>query len=193
MKLKFYLRGIGIGILVSAAIFISSGMDKKSVSMTDAEIKERAAALGMVEDKTVLSDMGDEKAKLDAVVKPTVESAKPQPTVAPTAEAAKPTGKAEVAPTAETAKPTEAVAEPTAKATAEPTASEGKVVFVINKGNGSDTVARKLYEAGLVENAGDYDKWLIANGYDRRISAGTFEIPKGASEAEIANIISGRR
>ena len=55
MKLKAYLRGLGIGILVTAVI-MGIALGKKG-SMTDAEVKERAYELGMTEDKSgVLAD-----------------------------------------------------------------------------------------------------------------------------------------
>ncbi|MEZ3426119.1 MAG: hypothetical protein K1W13_01760, partial [Lachnospiraceae bacterium] len=54
MKLKYYLRGLGIGILVTVLLLtITSG---KRGTMTDEEIKERARALGMSE-SGVLADM----------------------------------------------------------------------------------------------------------------------------------------
>ena len=47
MKLRYYLRGLGVGIVVTALILGLSGGEKENLS--DAEIKERAAALGMVD------------------------------------------------------------------------------------------------------------------------------------------------
>ncbi len=53
MKLKYYLRGLGIGIMVTTLILtLSSGV--KKTEMTDAEIKERASELGMVDEKSML-------------------------------------------------------------------------------------------------------------------------------------------
>ena len=47
MKLKYYLRGIGIGVIVTTLILmIAYGQHK--VELTDAEIIRRAEALGMV-------------------------------------------------------------------------------------------------------------------------------------------------
>lgn len=60
MKLKYYLRGLGIGILVTAVIMgVSSGKHKES--LTDQEIKERAAALGMVEPGGSLADLSTDE------------------------------------------------------------------------------------------------------------------------------------
>lgn len=54
MRLKYYLRGLGIGIIVTAVIMGMSGSRKESLS--DREIRERAAALGMVEQGSSLAD-----------------------------------------------------------------------------------------------------------------------------------------
>ena len=57
MKLRYYMRGLGIGLLVSVLILVLSGNTGKR--MTDEEIRKRATQLGMVEDtKEVLSDIG---------------------------------------------------------------------------------------------------------------------------------------
>lgn len=56
MKLKYYLRGLGIGILVTAVIMgVTQGSRKETLS--DREIRERAAALGMVEPGNSLADL----------------------------------------------------------------------------------------------------------------------------------------
>lgn len=56
MNLKYYLRGLGLGIIVTAVIMgIAAGRNKESLS--DAEIKERAKELGMVEQSGVLSEL----------------------------------------------------------------------------------------------------------------------------------------
>lgn len=62
MKLKYYLRGLGIGILVTAVIMgVTQGSRKETLS--DREIKERAAALGMVEPGNSLADLEAAAAK----------------------------------------------------------------------------------------------------------------------------------
>ena len=55
MNRKYYLRGLGIGILVTA--FILGITSDKSKAMTDEEVMARARELGMVEN-TVLSNIG---------------------------------------------------------------------------------------------------------------------------------------
>ncbi len=53
MKLKYYLRGLGLGILVSTLI-LSAGLRGRT-EMTDDEIRARARSLGMTEENEVLS------------------------------------------------------------------------------------------------------------------------------------------
>ena len=59
MKLRYYLRGIGIGMLVTAAILHFTFADNTAQAMTDEEIMARAAQLGMIEN-TVLKPPEDE-------------------------------------------------------------------------------------------------------------------------------------
>ena len=56
MGLKYYLRGLGVGIVVTALIMgIAAGVNSKE-KLSDSEIRERAKELGMVEESTVLAD-----------------------------------------------------------------------------------------------------------------------------------------
>ena len=54
MHLKSYLRGIGIGILVTATVFLISGGASKKTSMTDEQVIARARELGMVSQSATL-------------------------------------------------------------------------------------------------------------------------------------------
>lgn len=64
------------------------------------------------------------------------------------------------------------------------------VTLVINRGESSYTVCKRLVELGLVDDAGKFDDYLVENGYSRSVRAGTFHIPVGASWKEIAEIIA---
>ena len=56
MKLRYYLRGLGIGIIVTALMMGIATRD--NAPMTDAEIKAAAYALGMVDSNSIkLSDI----------------------------------------------------------------------------------------------------------------------------------------
>ena len=54
MKLKYYLRGLGIGIFLTSIILMISFNARGSRTMSDSEIRARAAQLGMVDESEVL-------------------------------------------------------------------------------------------------------------------------------------------
>ena len=59
MRLKYYLRGLGIGIVVTAVIMGVSAERQKPV-MTDEQIIARAKELGMVEQEGILAEIAGE-------------------------------------------------------------------------------------------------------------------------------------
>ena len=72
--------------------------------------------------------------------------------------------------------------------------AEGEVVaFVIESGMDSYSVCRMLAEAGLVKDADTFDTYINELGYSRSVRAGSYEIPMGTDEEEIARIITGNR
>ena len=182
MKLKYYLRGLGIGILVTAVI-MGITQESRKQTLSDREIRERAAALGMVEPGNSLADLQATEAPT-ATAKPTqkpVATETPAATETPTATA-KPTE-------TPTEKPT---AKPTEKPTQKPTEEEDTYVLEIQSGDGSYQVAYRLQQAGLVADARDFDNFLCSKGYDRKLRIGSYEIPKTATEEEISEILGGR-
>ena len=56
MNLKYYLRGLGIGIIVTALI-LGFSVGGKEKTLSNEEIKERAKELGMTEENVVLADL----------------------------------------------------------------------------------------------------------------------------------------
>ena len=73
MKLKYYLRGLGIGIICTAIIMGIALSGNKKETMTDTEIIERARLLGMV-----MPEDADEDALADGE-KQTADDKDPQP------------------------------------------------------------------------------------------------------------------
>ena len=214
MKLRYQMRGLGIGIIVTALLMGVALDDQRPLS--DAEIKLLAAELGMVEEDSLklsdvqqssVSESDNQQKEQDSSPEGTAVSETETPTEAPTEAPAPestvvPTTEPTTTPTVEptpvpTAEPT---AEPTVAPTEEPTReSEDKVTsgtiitIVVKSGANSYSVSKQLAEAGLVESANAYDKYLCNNGYAERIQVGTFEIPMGSSQQEIAKIITKTR
>lgn len=122
MNLKYYLRGLGIGIIVTALIMGIAAGGKKQV-LSDEEIRERARELGMVEESTVLADTVAGQSA-NAASGPGIEANKPEKSEVPTPpeKTPQPEGEAEKTPSGEDdeASPT-AAAEKTAVPSAEKT------------------------------------------------------------------------
>ena len=74
-----------------------------------------------------------------------------------------------------------------------PEVTESFASLEIRRGDSSDKVSRKLQELGLIEDAKSFDRYLCDKGYDKRISVGSYSIPRNSSEEEIALIISGKK
>lgn len=221
MKIRYYLRGLGLGILFTAAFFILC-VDSKQ-TMSDEMIKARAKELGMIE-STVLADIGESSATVeeptDDVEKETAEEVESsvEEVTAETEEATEivesteevesseeeasveePDSKEQPAEekTEESSKEEEASKEektsqeePSQAAEETQAPADGQIIsIVVNKGEGSDTVSQRLYQAGLVDDPYAYDKYLMQNGYDRKIGAGEHLIPSGSSWQEIAVLL----
>ena len=194
MKLKYYLRGLGIGILVTAVIMgVTQGSRKETLS--DREIRERAAALGMVEPGNSLADL--EAAETPAATE--IPEAAETPAATEIPEAAETPAATETPEAAETPAATEAPAatetpEVTARPTQKPAEEEegSSYTFEIQAGDSSYQVAYRLQQAGLVADARDFDNYLCSKGYDRKLKTGSYEIPETATGEEISEILCGR-
>lgn len=215
MNLKYYLRGLGIGIIVTA-ILMGIAAGNKKPALSSEEIKERARALGMVEESTVLADTE----QVPAPQADTTPSAAPTKTPMPTpsespmetpsaaplpertsepASVSTPgeTSKPSAAPTTMPAATPTAMPMPTAAPTEKPADGDGgaqnseTVSVTVSSGDGSLTVSRKLEQAGLVSSAADFDRYLCQNGYDKRLNVGTYTIPADAAPEQIARILVG--
>ena len=223
MRLKYYLRGLGIGIVVTAVIMGVSA-DRQRPAMTEEQIIARAKELGMVEQEGILAEIAGESAvtdnqkeapkaetskaetpKQEEVKAETTQTAEPKAealkeetakTEAPKEEAAKTEAPKEEA--AKTEAPREEAAktetpEPEETSKPEKVQKTSSVVVSIYPGEGSYTVSRKLAALGLVESADIYDKFLCQNGYDKKLCTGNYTITEGATADEIARILTKRQ
>mgnify|MGYP004531005481 FL=1 len=227
MKLRYYLRGLGIGIVITAFLMgFTKGSAKETLS--DDEIIARAEALGMVQSSVLSSDLNHEEQGEDGVTV-SYNTALDEPDIAalPDGAGADQTGDAaglvdteatdktaDEADTVDSEKVADAagdsekvadatgdsegstkasdtdVADNSTKAT--DTTGAATITVTINSGDGSDTVARHLAELGVITDAGDFDRYLCQNGYDKKLATGNHEINAGAGYQEIAEILIKR-
>lgn len=186
MKVKYFLRGLGIGILVTTLLLFAGSKKANTNTLTDAEIMERASELGMLTEDEVRDYRMDEsldnlKESLTTTEKPVVtevteapiesESASPSPSPSPSPEESE-----------------------EAKKSPSPSKSPKKkpktISIEIKSGMGSKSVAKYLYQKDVIENASNFIDYMKARDVTHKLRAGTYEIPVDASYAEIIEIIT---
>lgn len=206
MRLKYYLRGVGIGIVVTTIIFmISISLHKneiepqnaaaendKSTTVSEAEknVKETEAdGTETEETDTGKTDLADTQAsdKSDAD-KPDADKSDEKK-----ADGSKPD-----ADSSEEKKPSEGTAKDDAASGQKPSDTDAKpkdkntekVRFEIKGGEFSDTICQKLKTAGLIDDAKAFNDFLVQKDYDNGILPGVYDIPKGATYEEIAALLT---
>lgn len=217
MKLKYYLRGLGVGIVAMGLIMIITSLNHKT--MSDEEVVQRARELGMEYSTTLNNMKTEETTEEDAQSEAPdeKEDIKAQDNEAGDANVADADAKADE----NGDKPSEEDAGLNDNAESNEGADEGAgdtenggnagangdatgngqndgntddgteeyVVLTISPGDGSDKLSSKAAELGLVESAADLDNYLITNGYANRLRVGSYEIKVGSSYEEIVNAI----
>ena len=253
MNLKYYLRGLGLGILVTALILSVAGRNRRT--MTDAEVKERAKELGMIEN-TVLLEKPEET---ESASETTANTESASETTANTESVSETTagsdGEVQIGTdignnedvsqgdlskeetpkdnqpkeeTSEEEKPQKGASQDTepkddtsqevtddperpeelSKNNTEDTQGESdekvtsagedqsrtdEVTLTIVSGDTSYSVAKKLYELGVVPSVEQTDRFLCANGYDRTIRTGVYTIAPEETLESVAKRINGKK
>lgn len=214
MNLKYYLRGLGVGIVVTALV-LGIGLGNRKETLSNEEIKERARALGMVEESITVAEAAQQEEEKEPETEkepvvtespePAQSTASPEPTVSPEPEVgeevtASPSPEASAsavstpAPSAEAEPDTEDPNSEEETAAVLPQTSpdntDGEIVDItVNPGEGSLAISRKLEETGLIDDAAEYDAYLCDNGYHTKLRAGTHRIPMGSTREEIAKLL----
>ncbi len=217
MKLKYYLRGLGVGIVAMGLIMIITSLNHKQVS--DEEVVQRARELGM-EFSTTLNNMNKEESEVvdEETDGETTEAGQEAIKENAQAEVKEETKETEIennvdaalesedkdavqgneTEAANTENNAEATTEETSQDTTEETdgnsgtaadGTEEYVVLTISPGDGSDRLSVKAQELGLVESSSDFDTFLISNGYANRLRVGSYEVKVGSSYEEIVAAI----
>lgn len=215
MKRKYFLRGLGAGIVLSAAVM---GVTSSKADLTDAEIRKRAMELGMVEKIDALDSLlketkiptttgaaveDDNSSSLETTEPTNVPTKTPEITQKPAniSNNTKP-----AAPQNTTITPIPKVSQNqtvtsvpkvtqktivTSKPISKTSTPQREIVSVtITAGMWSDQIAQKLKELDLVDDAKAFDDYLCDNNYASLIRVGSYKIPKGSSYEEIAKIIT---
>ena len=211
MRLKYFLRGVGIGILVTTIILTATHASERR--MSDSEVIDRAIELGMSfsashsgqqsgteEASTDESSTGQETSgddvtddlQHDGETETEMGSQSPSETVSEsTSDGEASPGKESEAVTGMT---TQAITETTTELTTENNNAgsaagvmNNEVICTINitKGMSSRTVCDMLKQNGIIEDAADFDRYLIKTGYDDKIRVGEVEVNSGMTYEEL--------
>lgn len=190
MKLKYYLRGMGVGMIVTTVILMIVFSLHKNETLTDDEIRTRARALGMVEADAAggsekLSDPSEDE-----------QTDPPQDDLTDTTPESKPADtKTQPDSTSDAKEKTQTQQDKTsASEAAKPeTETVEQVELSIVGGEYSDDVCKKLKRAGVIKDADDFNKYLSEGGYDSLIQPGTYIIPKDADYDTIIRLITEKK
>ena len=203
MKQKYYLRGLGIGILITALVFIIVGPSE----LSDEEIIKRAEKLGytkMEEEVTPSIGLKDllengtptptDVAKVTNTPTPTATST-PVPTATLTPSPA-PTDTPIPTPTntpipTSTPVPT-ATSTPTPKPTEKPAEDVVKATITVERGESAGMICDKIQAAGILEDGDVLRDYLVNNNLADYINIGSYALSDDMSLAEMASVLTGR-
>ena len=171
MRLKYFLRGLGTGIILTALILCISYRSGKSGE----SVVDQAKELGMV---------FPEGTRPPETV--------PEVSLPPATE--EPEEKEKITSSGAGVMGTEAEEspKPDSSPSAEPGEKSRKNTFRVRDALLPSTVAEELKEAGFIKDDKAFDEYMEENGYSKKNRKGTYTIPKGASYRDIAKIITGQ-
>ena len=189
MKLKYYLRGVGIGIIFATLVMTLSSFVHKNNITSEYIIKE-ARKLGMVMRDELNNNNGllgkDETEDTEESESESVKPSESESQTPPPSES-----ESQTPPPSESESQTP---QPSESESQNPPASEEKqyVTVTVVRGDYARQVAEKVKAAGLIEDAEDFRKYIGRKGYGQLFHAGTYKIPLGADYEEICQILISR-
>lgn len=183
MKIKYYLRGLGTGILITTLIlFVAySYRDTKEKNedkgSTDKILEQNESSSTDEKDETGESSSTKESSSSE---KNTAESTTPQESTFEEETSEEETSETETS---------ELVTEETTTAPIIDN-TVTTVTFTIPGGYTAYAVAELLQSLGVIENAADFDAYLVDNGYSYYIAAGEHTVTVGDSYEALAEAIT---
>lgn len=194
MKFKYYLRGLGMGILFATVIMMVSGMIHNN-NLSDEEIMKRAEKLGMVmaeseSDTGLFSGKGDSES--ESVSEPESDK-EPESDSESHTEPSEEPEPSESESTSDSESESNSESESTSEGESQnppPVVERNQVVFYVYNGDTPKKVSRRLEELGVIDDAAAFRKYIDDNGYSGRLRVGEYVITIGADYEEIAKIIT---
>ena len=170
MKLKYYLRGVGVGIVFATLIMLIVCSSYKD-NLTDAEIIQRAMNLGMIMPDTEEESEDVSKKESQQENDSTSNQVEPEPPVSN-----KPVTDIPNTQQTDTQTPGTESTQPSS------------VTIQILPGMIAEDVVNDLYKNGLISDAESFRKYMWSTGISSELENGIYEIPVGATEDQIIEI-----
>lgn len=170
MNFKYYLRGLGTGIVVTLIIVTISNSLRGSKTAS-----ENAAQLSSVQPTSAIEAILNNQRTTQAYG----DAASADATSADAASAdviSADTSSAE-----------------TVSDNVQQGQQERNITVSFETIQSSEAAAQLLEKAGIVDNWRNFNSYLVNNGYDRKVSGGTFSFSGNESYKEIAGIITKSR
>ena len=190
MRLKYYLRGLGLGIIF-AVIIMMIGFHGNKQSMSDTEIIEKAKTLGMVEAKNISGTVADEynSEKTDSSATNSDASSQKAETEQESQMQDSQTAQEDT----QQEDTQQEAAQPAADAkqeTVEPQDAVTTYTISVTSQDTCRTIAEKLKALNLVDDAEQFRIYMGQKGADHFIADGEHVIPQGASYDDIITILT---
>jgi len=174
MNIKYYLRGLGVGLVVATVILAIA----YRINDSKTNIIEQARELGMVFPSEITEASSEDDTSFDTTLEESTNDTSLEDT---TEDASLEDTTEEDTTTTEETSTEEATTTTVAVVTGQ---------ITITSSMGSESVSQALKNAGIISDWSDFNNYLINNGYAQRIQNGTFTVNSGMSYKEIAELIS---
>lgn len=181
MRFKYYLKGLGMGIIFATLIMIVSGAIHNN-GLSDEEIIKQAMELGMIMPEK------DSESEDGLFGKNTQQQSEKEPV------GQEPSSQVPDSQEPDSQEPTSQEPNSQEPTTQTPPVHEEiqQYVFIVYPDDMPRQVSTRLEEMGLVDSAVAFRQYLSDNGYSRFIRPGEYIITVGDSYETIAKMITGR-
>lgn len=193
MKLKYFLRGVGVGIIFGSLIMLVAYLTSGAGKLSDKEIIERAENLGMVMEEDMVITGSNDEAKKDTD-KTTEDSSEATEEIIQDSDISIEgvvDGSIENSTTEDDATEEITTEEVTTEATTENTTEKTDSSYVtakisVTRGMSSSQIAFMLQEAGIIDDYEDFDAYLNENGYSTQLKINDYEFNSNMTYEELA-------
>lgn len=204
MKFKYFLRGLGMGIVFASIVFLSVYRNHNALVISDDEIIRRAQELGMVEKEDPLKDLlgttrdvteapssGEQEEKDQTAGEKEKQTTEKQTTEKQTTEKQSTEKQTTEKEQSTEKRETTTERDQAAGNTEQTTEKEGTAYTItIKRGDTSYPICVQLQEMGMIDDAEKFDTYLVENGYANRLRVGEHALKKGMDYRAIAEAIS---